>query len=327
MSIEEKMYKKATEFIKKRFKVGPGGVAVIRTANDKYLISVALENSNQCATLCPEAGAMCEAHKYNIKVTHCICVVRDDENSPFKVLSPCGICQERLAYWGSDVKVGVTTKDNKLKFVELKKLQRYHWTNAYDEDGMKRYSNSELFDVLSKIGKKFNEEDILWAVGASIVLNSYGLISSPNDIDILVNEDDIDEADRILKEMGKKKSSDKTNTYSTKYFYEYVIDDIDVDVMADFCINHKRGTFEYPFDNESISNWIKINNVDIPLTSLEDWYVIYQLIPGRDKKVKIIEDYLLQNGVSNYGLLERALKENLPREVRDNVNSILEKFK
>lgn len=40
---------------------------------------------------------------YNVKVTHCICVVRDDENSEFKILTPCGICQERLRYWGEDV--------------------------------------------------------------------------------------------------------------------------------------------------------------------------------------------------------------------------------
>lgn len=29
---------------------------------------------------------------------------------PFKILTPCGTWQERLFYWGSDVKVAVTTK-------------------------------------------------------------------------------------------------------------------------------------------------------------------------------------------------------------------------
>lgn len=84
-------------------------------------------------------GAMWEAHKYNEKVTHCLCVVRDDENSPFKILSPCGICQERLLYWGSDVLVGVTTKNNDLKFVKLSDLQPYHWTTAYTNEELEHF--------------------------------------------------------------------------------------------------------------------------------------------------------------------------------------------
>ncbi|WP_027626354.1 cytidine deaminase [Clostridium lundense] len=123
MNIEQEMYTRAIEFIEQRYPTGWGGAAVIHTDDNRYLISVALESFNASVVVCIETGAMCEAQKYNAKVTHCLCVVRDDENSPFKVLSPCGVCQERLRYWGEDVKVGVTTKDNTLKFVTLKELQ------------------------------------------------------------------------------------------------------------------------------------------------------------------------------------------------------------
>ena len=82
---------------------------------------------------------MCEAHKYNEKVTHCLCIVRDDENSPYKVLSPCGICQERLRYWGEYVQVGVTTQNGELLFVELKELQPYHWTRAYNAEELETF--------------------------------------------------------------------------------------------------------------------------------------------------------------------------------------------
>lgn len=112
---------------------------MIHTAKDNYFTSVAIETANGSAVLCIEVGAMCEAHKYNEKVTHCLCVVRDDEHSDFKVLSPCGICQERLRYWGDDVQVGVTTEDGKLHFVELKELQPYHWTRAYSHDELDRF--------------------------------------------------------------------------------------------------------------------------------------------------------------------------------------------
>ena len=86
---------------------------------------------------------MCEAHKYNEKVTHCLCVVRDDEHADFKVLSPCGICQERLRYWGDAVQVGVTTDNGELHFVELKELQPYHWTRAYNPDELERFVDED----------------------------------------------------------------------------------------------------------------------------------------------------------------------------------------
>ena len=66
-------------------------------------------------------------------------MVRDDEHSPFKVLSPCGVCQERLRYWGAEVKVGVTTPDGALRFVPLGELQPYHWTAAYPKEELERF--------------------------------------------------------------------------------------------------------------------------------------------------------------------------------------------
>lgn len=129
--IENKMYLLAVDLIKKRYPKGWGGAAVIRTEEDDYYTSVPIEVKNESATLCIETGAICEAHKHNKKVTHCLCIVRDDENSDFKVLTPCGICQEKLNYWTGNVLVGVTNKENDLKFVALKELQPYHWINAY----------------------------------------------------------------------------------------------------------------------------------------------------------------------------------------------------
>jgi cytidine deaminase len=138
-SIEQEMYNRAIEFIPRRYPTGWGGVAVIRTEDGQYLSSVAIETANSSVILCIEVGAMAEAHKLNIKVTHCLCIVRDDENSPFKILSPCGVCQERLRFWGIDVRVGVTTPDNSLLFVPLKELQPYHWTNAFPKEELEHF--------------------------------------------------------------------------------------------------------------------------------------------------------------------------------------------
>ena len=139
MLIETKLYNDAILFLINRYPKGWGGVAIIRTKENKYYTSVPIETANNSVSLCIEVGAICEAHKFNEKITHCICVVRDNESSPFKVLSPCGICQERLRFWGTDIKVGISTKGKKQKFVKLKELQRHHWTNAYDKNELESF--------------------------------------------------------------------------------------------------------------------------------------------------------------------------------------------
>jgi len=128
--IEQKMFDIAVNLINKRYPKGWGGAGVIRTENDSYYSSVWLDAINPCVQICIETGAMCEAHKYEERVTHSLCVVRNDENSLFKVLSPCGVCQERLRFWGEQVLVGVTTPESTLKFVALSEIQQYHYSTS-----------------------------------------------------------------------------------------------------------------------------------------------------------------------------------------------------
>jgi len=139
--IEQEMYRRAIDFIPQRYPAGYGGVAIIRMEDGQYLTSVAIETANESVIVCIETGAMAEAHKYNVRVTHCLCVVRDNENSQFKILTPCGVCQERLRFWGTEVKVGVTTPENTLKFVSLNELQPYHWTNAFLTEDLEYFGN------------------------------------------------------------------------------------------------------------------------------------------------------------------------------------------
>lgn len=183
-----------------------------------------------------------------------------------------------------------------------------------------------MFRTLSNIGENLNKEGILWAVGASIVLNHYGLVQHPNDIDLLVDVQDMEKADRILQEMGQKKGPEKTDVYATQYFYEYMIKGFDVDVMAGFEIKHSNGSFQYKFDENSISTMKEIHGISIPLTSLEDWYILYQLIPHREHKVQMIENYLLSNGIGKRFLMERTLAQELPREVRCRIENLLAQY-
>lgn len=62
-----------------------------------------------------------------------MCMQRD-QDGPNEILTPCGICQERLYYWGSDVKCAITNKENKLIFKTLKEIQPYYWLKKIGEN-------------------------------------------------------------------------------------------------------------------------------------------------------------------------------------------------
>jgi cytidine deaminase len=136
MGIEQQLYKATIELIEKRYPTGWGGAAAIGLEDGTILTSIAPEVINDSTNLCMETGSILEAHKLDKKVTHSICVVRDNEVSEFKILSPCGVCQERLFYWGPNVKVAVSLPNEDIIFKTLSEVQPYHWSSAYEEEDL-----------------------------------------------------------------------------------------------------------------------------------------------------------------------------------------------
>lgn len=176
-----------------------------------------------------------------------------------------------------------------------------------------------MYNVLSQIGKAFNENNVLWGVGASVLLHQHGLVEQPNDIDLLVAEKDIKKADELLSALGSKKAYENTGDYATEYFLEYHIQGVDIDVMCNLGIVHDEGVFHYVFDDQSIDQHVLINGVKIPFCTMEDWYVIYQLLRNRMSKVQMVEAFLKENGVKHPYLLERALKGQLTERVYNKI--------
>ncbi|WP_434764061.1 cytidine deaminase [Vibrio fortis] len=127
-NIEKELYQAAVELVNKRYPVGWGGAAAVRTESGKILTSIAPDTKNDALSLCMEVGAYLEAHKLNERVTHSLCLCRENENDEFLILSPCGVCQERLVHWGGDVKAAITTPENTLVFKTIRELMPYHWS-------------------------------------------------------------------------------------------------------------------------------------------------------------------------------------------------------
>lgn len=84
--------------------------------------------------------------------------------------------------------------------------------------------SDRLRSVLKRVAKLLNGEGITWGVGASVMLNHYGIVEDPGDIDIMVDMEDIHRLDLILSELGERVVGVPDETYKTKYFYEYMIE-------------------------------------------------------------------------------------------------------
>ena len=133
MSIKHDLHKAAITQAKARYPKGWAGAAAVRLSSGEIITSVAPDIKNEALALCMEVGTYLEAHRQNLSVTHSLCISRENENSEFLILSPCGICQERLIHWGGDVLVAISNVENKLFFKAIRELQPYHWSIVYDE--------------------------------------------------------------------------------------------------------------------------------------------------------------------------------------------------
>jgi len=142
--------------------------------------------------------------------------------------------------------------------------------------------------TLSHIAKEFNEKNVTWAVGASMLLYFKGIASEFHDIDLMVAEEDVEIVKDLLLSFGSIKAPNPNIKYKTKYFLEFVVDGIDIDVMAGFIIVNKDEDFYFPLKKENINDYTVVNEIKIPLQSVEEWSYYYDLM-GRDEKVKMID--------------------------------------
>ena len=180
---------------------------------------------------------------------------------------------------------------------------------------------SELRQVLMHLAKEFSKHNITWGLGASSLLNYHGLVDIVNDLDILVIPDDIEKVENILFKIGKKEISAPSEVYSNEYFGEFVIDEVNIHVMSRMTITNHGVTYVYPFDEKSIVDYWMMEDVRIPMTSLEEWYILYHMIPNKEKKVKLLDEYFSNHEVKNPDLIKRA--DNLPDWIANKLQALL----
>jgi cytidine deaminase len=133
MPVDQTLVDAAVALLNARFPGQEGIAAAMYTADGDILTSVFFEPEWGSAMLCAEAGAICEAHKLGKAIVASVCVSRLSGDEPTLILTPCGICQERLFHWGPDVQVGVPADDDPTHWEgkSLREVQPHYWVNAF----------------------------------------------------------------------------------------------------------------------------------------------------------------------------------------------------
>jgi hypothetical protein len=146
-------------------------------------------------------------------------------------------------------------------------------------------------NVLKKIAKELNENHITWALGASMLLYFKGVVEEFHDIDLMILNEETTDVKRILDSLGIRQPDNPNGKYKTKTFMEYVIDGVDIDVMAGFAICCEEKVIDCSLNKNQIVDEVFLEGERIPLQSLELWLRYYELMERNDK-VKIIKEYL-----------------------------------
>ncbi|MEH7224665.1 hypothetical protein V7112_12725 [Bacillus sp. JJ1566] len=176
-----------------------------------------------------------------------------------------------------------------------------------------------MIKTLREFAAAIGDRKIVWGVGGSLLLSVHGLVQHPNDIDLLVKEEDAVDLNEILAGLGTPIEAESKLPFKTSHFAKFNVGGIQVDSMGGFAIEHNEGVFRLPFDEDSVVGSFE----EIPISSLEDWYVLYWLIPNKQEKAILIENHFKKNRVKHPGLLVRALNQPLPHEIREKVVKLL----
>lgn len=130
----ERVVAACRDLIQTRFDDEPDtGAAAVLLGDGSILTGTSPDFPNPSTTVCHETEPYLAAFRLNQTIMASLCLHRTD-NDRFLVLSPCGICQERLMLHGPDPLVGVPGPDDptQVSWVRLGEIMPYYWPSVFD---------------------------------------------------------------------------------------------------------------------------------------------------------------------------------------------------
>lgn len=152
---------------------------------------------------------------------------------------------------------------------------------------------NKYINTLELFAKILNKNNITWGLGGSFLLYFHKITNIVHDIDIIIDKKDYEKLLRILEHFPYI-YHESDETYLTTHFFTVNINDIKIDLMIDFKVKSKDGIYSFPFNQSLTTSLTTENNVDIYLSSLEEWYNAYRAM-NRQNKIQLLEEYYEKN--------------------------------
>jgi cytidine deaminase len=124
------------ELIERRFpRNEEHGAAAMLLGDGSVLTGTAPEAANPSVEVCHEIEPYCGAYRLGQRIVASVCLYRQPSGRTL-VLSPCGVCRERLAVHGPDVLVAVADRDDPtvVKWKTLKDVLPDYWMTAFADE-------------------------------------------------------------------------------------------------------------------------------------------------------------------------------------------------
>ncbi len=166
--------------------------------------------------------------------------------------------------------------------------------------------------TLSRVGKALEAAGVLFGVGGSAMLYRNHLAEDFNDIDLVVAVEDADKADAVLLSLGIGGEERSSGVFETDIFRSYEVNGVGVDTMAGLAMRHGEGIYRYAFREDSVCDTWPVYGTMLPFCALEDWCVLYHLMPGKENKAKRIKAHFEAHGVGHPDMLARMLANGAP---------------
>lgn len=147
----------------------------------------------------------------------------------------------------------------------------------------------ERLNVLKLLDKLLG--DSLWILTGSTSLFLQGVNVEAKDIDILTDRSNAIIIDGKLQKYCTYKMNYSSTEKIRSYFGKYIINCIQIEVMGDLQHCLESGKWSELTDVNSKRKYIKFDELQIPVLSLEDELEGYKKM-GRFVKAKLIEDTL-----------------------------------
>lgn len=124
------------DLIAERFHDGDDHGAAAMLLDDGTIVTgTAPEALNASVELCHETEPYCAAFRLGRRIVASVCLHRHADNRTV-VLSPCGVCRERLAVHGPDVRVAVAGQadDTVAVWKPLREVLPDYWMTAFPDE-------------------------------------------------------------------------------------------------------------------------------------------------------------------------------------------------